>query len=275
VTPAVVALALGAALLHASWNAVLRSGADRLWSITIMSFTTTLIAIPFGLLLPLPPARAWGYLVASSCLQVGYCFFLVAAYRYGELGQVYPIMRGTVPLLVTIGGFLSGQKLSGPTVFGVALVAVGIMSLALDRGRPRPTSVLYAASTGLIIACYTLVDASGVRATGDPILYATWISLLYGPLLLITVVVIRRGRVRLDLHSAETVKAAVGGALSLIAYAAVIAALALGPAGPVSALRETSVVFAALIGWLFLKEDLTVARVSACVVIALGAVSLT
>lgn len=161
----VVGLALFAAILHASWNAFLRTGADRLWTVTVMSFSSTLVAIPFALFHALPAAAAWPYVVLSACLQVGYSVFLVAAYKYGELGQVYPIVRGSVPLLVALGGFfLAGQQLTMPEIVGVALVAGGIMGLSLGRGRASTTSILYALATGAIIAAYATVDAIGVRA---------------------------------------------------------------------------------------------------------------
>jgi len=274
VSPAAIALALSAAVLHASWNAVLRTGTDRLWTVTVMSFAMTAIAVPVALALPFPPSTAWPYLILSSGLQVGYSIFLVAAYRHGELGQVYPIIRGSVPLLVTLGGFvLARQHLSVGAVSGVVLVALGIMSLALGKGRATPASILLALTTGLFIASYTTVDAIGVRETGNPIAYAAWISLIYGSLLPLAFIVIR-GRPTLSLHSPETLKALAGGVVSLLAYGAVIAAFALGPVGPITALRETSVVFAALIGRMFLGEVLTLRRVGACAVVALGAICL-
>jgi hypothetical protein len=98
----VIGLALSAAILHATWNAFLRSGGDRFWTVTVMSFASTVFALPFVFIYPLPATEAWLYIVLSAILQVGYILFLVAAYRYGELGQVYPIVRGTVPLLVTL-----------------------------------------------------------------------------------------------------------------------------------------------------------------------------
>ncbi|MDR6293370.1 MULTISPECIES: DMT family transporter [Inquilinus] len=271
---AVIGLALFAAMLHASWNAVLRTGADRLWTVTVMSFAMTAIALPVALALPGPPPSAWPYLILSSSLQVGYSVFLVAAYRSGELGQVYPIVRGSVPLLVTLGGFvLAGQPLSPGAVAGVVLVALGIMSLSLGKGRATTGSIVLALTTGLFIAGYTTVDAIGVREAGNPIVYAAWISLIYGVLLPAAFALIR-GKPTLDLRSPETLKALAGGVVSLLAYGAVVAAFALGPVGPISALRETSVVFAALIGRLFLGETLTLRRVGACAVVALGAICL-
>jgi drug/metabolite transporter (DMT)-like permease len=270
----VIMLALLAAALHATWNAVLRTGADRLWTVTVMSFAMTIVALPFAFVLPAPPPSAWPYLILSSCFQVGYSVILVAAYRYGELGQVYPIVRGSVPLLVTLGGFLlAGQRLTTLPALGVILVAIGIMSLALGKGRARTASILWALATGFLIASYTTIDAMGVRAAGNPAVYAVWISLIYGTLLPAAFVVIR-GRLSLDIRSPETWKALAGGVVSLMAYGAVIAAFALGPVGPITALRETSVVFAALIGRLFLGESLMLRRVTACAVVALGAVCL-
>lgn len=267
----VIGLALLAAALHATWNAVLRSGADRLWSITVMSFATTVVAIPVAVLLPFPSAGSWPFLVLSSCLQVGYSVFLVVAYRRGELAQVYPIMRGSVPLLVTLGGLLIGQHLSTRVSLGIILVACGIMSLSLGKGRATMESILPALVTGLFVACYTVIDALGVRLAGDARVYAAWIFLIYGVLMPLTFVAVR-GNLELDIRSAESRKALAGGVVSLLSYGAMLTALALGSVGPVSALRETSVVFAALIGRIFLGEIVTIRRAVACAVVAVGAI---
>ncbi|MDX8495034.1 DMT family transporter [Mesorhizobium sp. VK22B] len=270
----VVGLALFAAILHASWNAFLRTGADRLWTITVMSFSSAAAAVPLALFHSLPAAAAWPYVVLSASLQVGYSVFLVAAYRYGELGQVYPIVRGSVPLLVALGGFLlAGQQLTTPELVGVALVACGIMGLSLGRGRASATSILYALATGAIIAAYATVDAIGVRAAGNSVAYTAWVLLIYSVLLSATFLALR-GRLDVDLRAPEAWKALGGGLLALLAYGAVLAAFALGPAGPIAALRETSVVFAAFIGRFFLGEALTPRRIGACAVVALGAICL-
>ncbi|TIT86695.1 MAG: EamA family transporter, partial [Mesorhizobium sp.] len=219
----VVGLALFAAILHASWNAFLRTGADRLWTITVMSFSSAAAAVPLALFHSLPAAAAWPYVVLSAGLQVGYSVFLVAAYRYGELGQVYPIVRGSVPLLVTLGGFLlAGQQLTAPELVGVALVACGIMGLSLGRGRASATSILYALATGAIIAAYATVDAIGVRAAGDSIAYTAWVLLIYSVLLSATFLALR-GRLAIDLRAPATWKALGGGLLALLAYGAVVA----------------------------------------------------
>jgi drug/metabolite transporter (DMT)-like permease len=270
-SPIVIGLVLCAAVLHASWNAVLRTGADRLWSITVMGFSATIIAIPFAVILPLPSPASWPYLIVSSCLQVAYSVFLVRAYRRGALGQVYPVVRGSVPLLVTLGAFfLTGQHPSMLSLAGVMLVALGIMSLALGKHRADAASILLAFVTGLFIASYTTTDALGVRHAGNPRAYATWIFLIYGALMPATFCALR-GKLTLDVRSPETLKALAAGVVSLMAYGAVISAFALGPAGPIAALRETSIVFAALIGRIFLGETLTLRRLLACAVVALGA----
>jgi drug/metabolite transporter (DMT)-like permease len=271
---AVVGLALFAAILHATWNAFLRTGADRLWTVTVMSLAGTIVALPFVFIYPLPASSAWLYIALSACLQTGYSVFLVAAYRNGELGQVYPIVRGTVPLLVTLGGFLlAGDRLGSYQLAGVVLVAAGIMSLSLGKGRAATSSILFALATGAIIAAYATVDTIGVREAGHTGAYTAWVVVIYGALLPITFILIR-GKLSIDIRSPETLKALGGGVVALIAYGVIIAAFALGPAGPITALRETSVVFAALIGWLFLGETLTPRRILACTVVVLGAICL-
>jgi drug/metabolite transporter (DMT)-like permease len=270
----VISLALFAAILHAAWNAFLRNGADRLWTVTVMSFSSTAVALPFVFIYPMPASSAWLYVALSAMLQVGYSVFLVAAYRYGELGQVYPIVRGTVPLLVTLGGFLlADQRLGTYRMAGVVLVAAGIMSLSLGKGRAATYSILFALATGAIIAGYATVDAIGVRQAGSSGAYTAWVLVFYGALLPATFIFMR-GKLTVDFRSPETQKALAGGIVALIAYGAVVAAFALGPAGPITALRETSVVFAVLIGWLFLGEVLTLRRVVACAIVALGAICL-
>ncbi|GAJ92900.1 DMT family transporter [Agrobacterium sp. SHOUNA12C] len=271
---AVIGLALSAAILHATWNAFLRSGGDRLWTVTVMSFASTIVALPFVLIYPLPASGAWLYIVLSAALQVGYSIFLVAAYRYGELGQVYPIVRGTIPLLVTVGGFIiTGDEINSYQIAGVVLVALGIMSLALGKGRASTSSILFALVTGAIIAAYATVDSIGVRQTGQSGAYTAWVLVLYGAFLLVAFLVLRR-RLVVDFRAPDTWKALGGGLVAMVAYGVIVAAFALGPAGPITALRETSVVFAVLIGWLFLGEALAVRRIIACVIVASGAILL-
>ena len=268
----VVALALFAAVLHASWNAFLRSGADRFWTMTVMCLAMSVAALPFALLLPWPAPEAWPYLFASALFQVLYSLLLIAAYRHGELGQVYPIIRGSAPLLVTFAGLVfAGEVVQARPMLGIALVVLGIMLLALGKGRASLGSILFALATGVGIAGYSTVDAIGIRLSGNTAAYITWVFLLPGIMIAVAFIAIR-GPLRIDLRSRETAKAIGGGLVSLASYGAVLVAFTMGPAGPISALRETSVVFAVLIGWLFLGERLTVKRIAACSVVAAGAI---
>lgn len=268
----IIGLTLLAATLHATWNAVLRSGADRLWSITIMSLPTTLAGMVCALVLPLPLSASWIYLAISAVLQVVYSAFLAYAYEHGALGEVYPIVRGSVPLLVTLGGFLiAGQRLSGSAVLGILLVSLGILSLALGRTRARSKAIVFALATGLFVASYVTTDGVGVRLAGNPQAYVAWIFVCYGALMPIAYVLLR-GKIALDLRSPEALKAMAGGVVSIGSYGAIVTALSLGQIGPISALRETSIVFSALIGRIFLGEALTGRRILVCVAVTLGAV---
>lgn len=268
----VAALALVAAVLHATWNAALRSGADRLQFVTIMSFATTLAALPFAIHLPMPAAASWGYLAASALLQVIYIVFLAQAYRYGELGQVYPIVRGSVPLLVSIGGFLfAGQRLGGLALTGVGLISFGIASLAIRGGHAARRSLLMALITAGFVASYVMADALGVRRAGNAFSYTAWIWLVYGALMPLAYWLLRRS-LTFDLRARDGVKALAGGMLSFGSYGAIVLAFSMGNVGAITALRETSIVFAALIGRVFLGEALTPRRLLVCLAVVSGAV---
>ncbi|WP_296223943.1 DMT family transporter [Ralstonia sp. UBA689] len=269
-TSVIIALVLCAALLHASWNALLKSGSDRLRGITLMTLASGVAAAPMTMVLPLPASAAWPYVALSALLHVGYNAFLARAYRFGEFGQVYPIARGSSPLLVTVGAAMFAGEMPGMIALtGVALVSTGILSLA--RGRKADLgSTLAAFTTGVFIACYTVCDGIGARLAGDANAYSAWLFMLDG-LPMVLLYRVWKGPLAIDVRDADTLKAFGGGVVSLVAYGIVIWAVTLAPLGLVSALRETSVVFAALLGRLFLKESLTARRLSACSVIAFGA----
>lgn len=274
-TPLVIGLILSAALLHATWNAILRGGADRLWSITIMCATAAVVALPFLFFLALPARASWPCIGLSAALQVAYCLFLVRAYREGGLAQVYPIARGTSPLLVTLGAvFVAGERLTPVALAGVALVSLGIMALAFEKARPAARSTLAAITTGVFIAAYTLTDGVGARLSGHAQSYTAWLFLVQGGAMPLVYVALR-GRLVLPLRQVETWKVLAGGVFGLLSYGVVIWALTLAPMGQVSALRETSILFAAVIGVVFLKEKLTVARMVAALMIAGGAIALS
>lgn len=271
-SPLVIVLPLSAAVLHATWNAALRSSADRLWFVTVMSFSSSLAAIPLAVMLPLPLKESWAYLGVSALLQVIYAFLLAYVYALGELGLVYPIVRGSVPLLVTAGGFLlAGQRLGDLALVGIVLISSAIVSQATSGARTERKAVGHAIVTALFVASYVIADALGVRRAGNPQSYAAWIWLIYGALMPAGFLLLR-GPVRFRLEARDTWKALAGGLLSFGSYGAVIAALALGEAGAVSALRETSIVFSALIARIFLGETLSLRRVLVCLAVTAGAV---
>ena len=265
-------IVLLAAVLHASWNALLRAGSDRLWSMTVMCVAIAIacaVAAPF---VSLPARASWGYALLSALLHVGYNLFLVRTYRSGDLGQTYPISRGSSPVLVSIGAALFAGELPDPiSAFGVLLVSGGIVSLAFQGRTVGWGSLPYALGTGCFIGAYSVTDGIGVRLSGAPIGYTVWMCLLWGVMAPPVYAVLRDWR-SLFRGAQETAVAAGGGIVSLVAYGIVIFAMSLGPMGSVSALRETSVVFAALIGRFFLRERLTAWRIGACCVVALGAI---
>lgn len=270
-SPLVISLVLCAAILHASWNAVLRGRDDKLWSVTVMSFAATVVAVPVVALLPLPTVASWPYLGLSVVLQVVYSWFLVIAYKLADLGQVYPMVRGSVPLLVTLGAAVfAGERLSTPALSGIVLVSLGIMSLALGKGRAHPKAVAAALANSIVIATYTVTDGIGARLSGNSFSYVSWIFVLYGIAIPVAFMA-TRGKLEVRWSTTETRTALLAGLVQLVTYGTVIWALTMAPIGPVSALRETSIVFAALIGRLFLREPLTARRLGACVVIAAGA----
>ncbi|MHC8326659.1 EamA family transporter [Pseudomonas sp. LB1P83] len=263
-------LVLFAALLHASWNALLRSGADRLWSMTVMCIAIAITSVVAAAFMVPPATESWGYAVFSGLLHVGYNLFLVRSYRVGDLGQIYPISRGSSPVLITLGAAVfAGESITPGELLGIALVSGGIISLAF-RGRSLSVpSLPYALGTGGFITAYSVVDGIGARLSGAPFAYTVWMCALWGVLMPVVYIGLRDTRSLFSVRPGA-VTALVGGLVSLLAYGMVIYAMNEAPLGAVSALRETSVLFAALIGYVFLGETLTPRRILACVVIASG-----
>ncbi|MCM2461874.1 EamA family transporter [Pseudomonas sp. CG7] len=266
----IICLVLFAALLHASWNAMLRGGADRLWSMTIMCMAIAVASVIVAALLA-PPARAsWFYAGLSAVLHVGYNLFLVRSYKSGDLGQTYPIARGVSPILIVLAASLfAGARVAPSGLLGITLVSTGILSLAFTRRRRTLPNLPYALGTGFFIAAYSVVDGIGVRLSGAPMAYTAWMCLLWGVMMPMVYIGLRDTQSLFALRPGFAVAVA-GGLVSLLAYGVVIYAMAHAPMGAVSALRETSVMFAALIGYAFLGEALTLRKLLACAVIALG-----
>ena len=274
--PEVAAVVLIAALAHASWNALAKSDDDRLVTVGAFNAVRFLLCVPLVLALPLPAPASWPYLVVSAVLHVGYYVFLIAAYRFGDLSKVYPLARGLSPLLVAAAAFVfAGERLSPVALAGVAIACAGIASLSAGEG-PRQSDdhrrgVLFAAATALFIAAYTVVDAMGARLSGDAVSYVAWLAILDGPPLLLAAAALRRQALARHL-AARAWKSAAGGALQLVAYGLAVWALTLAPMAAVSALRETSVLFAAIIGVKLLGEPLGTRRIVAAALVTAGIV---
>ena len=262
-----------AALLHATWNALVKSGGDRLLVLAAVNGTGALVAVVLVTLFDVPAAAAWPWLLLSAVLHLGYYFFLVQAYSAGDLAHVYPLARGTAPLLVTAGAaLLAGERLPGAAVAGVVVASAGIASLAFEQGPPwrRDGHALrYALATSVFIAGYTVVDGIGVRASGSPVGYIGWLFLIDGLPLALYALVRRPGAIGPFLRR-ERWRCLGGGLASMTAYGLVIWAMSVSAMGLVSALRETSVLFAVLIGVFVLGERLTARRLGAAVAVCTG-----
>ncbi|MEE8625016.1 MAG: DMT family transporter, partial [Acidiferrobacterales bacterium] len=220
---------------------------------------------------------AWPYLAFSLAVHNGYYLFLIMAYRYGDLSHVYPIARGSAPLIVAVVSvvFLS-EALTRQAFLAVVVIGLGVMSLALTRGASgfkEPRAVLFALGTGGFIAAYTILDGLGARLAGSPHGYTFWfLAIDTVPLALITLCV-RRGEALRQVR--RSWKAGLlGGMVALFSTWLVIWALTLAPLALVSALRETSIVFAVLFGVVFLKERLDLIRLAATTTTLVGAVML-
>jgi drug/metabolite transporter (DMT)-like permease len=288
-TPFSIVLVMSAAFLHASWNALLRGGADRTQSMLIMNVTVGIAGLAMMAAVGLPSSASAIYLVASGLVHLVYNALLVRMYRSGDLGETYPVARGSSPALVALGGsLLAGEWMNLIGTVGIGLVCAGIFLLAAARARSEKAAPDFASdrippragglhamnlpaalATGISIAAYTVVDGLGVRASGNWIAYTGGLFTFF---LAVPLWYLARGRRTVfAVRLAEAGKAVSGGLISLAAYGAIIWAMQGSAMGAVSALRETSVVFAALLGAAFLNERLTGLRIAACCIIAVGA----
>lgn len=268
-------LVLLAALFHATWNALVKTSGDRLSVLAMVNGCSWIIAIVMLPFVDVPARESWGYLFASIVLHTGYYLFLVEAYRVGDLSHVYPLARGLSPLLVAGAAVVfAGELLPPAAFFGVLLACAGIVSLSFDGGPPwrndaRP--LLFALGTAVFVAGYTIVDGIGVRRADTVAGYVVWLFALDAIPLILIAWFIRRRELRWTLRS-EWRKGAAGGVLAFAAYGMVIWAMSISAMAAVSALRETSVIFAALIGTILLKERFGLLRVGSAVMVAAGVV---
>jgi len=282
--PVVLAVLCGA-LLHAGWNALVKSSGDKPVDTALVHGLGAVVALPAALWAGLPPAACWPFMAASLCIHVGYYIALAGAYQHGELGLTYPIMRGCAPLIVALGSAsIVGEPLSplawagvlGITL-GVALVGLAHPGQALHHGK----ALAFAFANAGIIAAYTFVDGLGVRLAGptlpEVLSYVLWLFVLDGlpyPLL----VWWRRGpegRAQILRYARQRWPlATLGGMASIGSYAIALWAMTRAPVASVAALRETSVLFATVLGTLLLKERFGLQRAAGAVVIVGGVMAL-
>ncbi|MBL6947132.1 MAG: EamA family transporter [Rhodospirillales bacterium] len=273
-------LVLLAAVLHASWNAVVKSSGDRFLSFTAIRATGTLIAAGAAFFVPVPVVDAWPYLLAGVFVHNCYYVVLLQAYRFGDLSHVYPLARGIAPVTVAVlAALFAGEVPNAGGMTGILLVSVGIISLMFAGRQGEQTksnnlkAVLLAIATGLFIASYTVVDGLGIRLGETVFGYIVWLNVGEGIPFMIAAVLMRPKELRpfLKVHWPRTTGT---GLLVVAAYGLVLYALSQGAMAHISALRETSVLFAALIGVVMLHEPLGWRRIVAALIIAAGVILL-
>lgn len=273
----VLTIILFAALLHALWNALVRSSADKLHGTLLIVWSSGVLTAALLPFLPLPAMQSWPYLAASALIHVAYFSLLAFSYRQAELSVAYPIMRGTAPALTALAAALVLHESPSPGGWaGIALISLGVLVLAWSASRTgtlKPASMLLALGNALVIAAYTLVDGLGVRLSGHALSYTGWIFLLTAPLMLLVALAQQgRGVLRQSLPAWRT--GLLGGACTLASYALVLWAMTRAPIALVAALRETSIVFAGLLGALFLKERIHRLRATSILMVCAGAVAI-
>lgn len=272
----VLAAVIVGALLHASWNTLVKSSTDKALDSALISSLGALAAIPIVAWHGLPEPASWPWLVASALIHVGYYATLTQAYRHGDLGLTYPLMRGTAPLLVALlSATLLGERLPPLAWAGVVGVSAGVLVLGLSpQALASKRAVAFALANAALIASYTLVDARGVRVSGDPLRYVLALFAING-WLFSGVVLARRGTAATWAYARRRAPLALlGAAASFGSYALALWAMTQAPVAVVAALRETSVLFAALLGTWILGERFSLRRLLGTVVILLGAVGL-
>lgn len=266
----VFAAVLAAALVHAGWNLLIKGAADKLAMTMSVAICAGLIAAAILPFLPLPAPASWPYLAASVLLQSIYYLLIARAYRVADMSLAYPLMRGTAPLVVALSGVaVFGEALGGGEWLAVGLISAGIAALAL--GAARSAGVATALLNALVIASYTLVDASGARLSGAP---AAYVLLLAVPTGVVTVATALAGGARPRFDRRTLGLGLVGGAATTLSYGVALWAMTRAPVAPVAALRETSIVFGLFGGRLLFGERVGGRRLVAVLTVVIGVIAL-
>jgi drug/metabolite transporter (DMT)-like permease len=273
-SPAVVAAVLAAAAIHATWNAILKSGLDPFRLMALTAMCGSAVALPFLLWFGLPPSPAWPAVIASHILHVGYMFALTEAYRLGDFGRIYPIARGTAPLLTAgVAAFVFPDRIGWVGLAGIVLLGGGISLMSFKRhAHLEPLSgrsIAFALTTSAFIAAYTVVDGYGGRVAGNTIPYSLALFVLDG-ISMAVLAWLRCGRAGMASMRPYVWHGVAAGSLANLGYGIVIWAMSVAPVAPVAALRETSVLFAVLIAAAWLREPLPPVRIIATALIVGG-----
>ncbi len=272
--PFVFAAVLFAAAFHAGWNAAVKKGLDPLAGTVAISIGAALVSAPLLPLVGLPAAAAWPWVVASVLIHLVYFAALIESYRAGDMGQVYPIARGSAPLLTAcLSALLVGEHIGPIAWAGILLLAGGVVLMSLRGGRELARfdrrAVAFALFTAITICAYSLTDGIGARLAGNALAYSLVLFLGIGPVML-AYALVRSGPAVIPAMRAAWGTGLAGGALQLGSYAIAIWAMTVAPIAIVAALRETSVLFGALIAVVVLREPLRAVRIAAAVVIVVG-----
>lgn len=273
-TTYVLLAVLFAAFCHASWNTIVKFGNDRFFGLVMISLFSAVLAIPALFVLGLPSVHAIPWLALSLLFHLGYAYFLSQAYTHGDLGQIYPISRGSAPLITALLSLLIfHEMISLIGLLGILFIMSGVIIIAF-AGRKLTLNITgkalcYALCTAFFTACYTLSDGQGSRASEDPIVYTLWLFLLNGIVLTLS------GTLKYQKTLFQGIKqywrsGLIGGLMQLVSYGIAIWAMSQAPIVLVAAVRETSVLFAMFLSIVFLKERFNFMRVTACVIILAG-----
>jgi drug/metabolite transporter (DMT)-like permease len=269
----VTALLLLAALVHASWNAFIKGARDPVAMATLIYGTEAAVMVPALFIVGPLPQSLWLLMTVHVLLHIVYKIVLIQMYLHGDLSQVYPVARGVAPLLVTLLAIpAAGEVPNAISLAGIGLICVGLLSFALERshiGQARGKPLMLAATAGIVLSAYTVIDGLGVRTEGAAFAYVAWLFVLDGATMIVIARIWRGER----LYSALLDRWKTGvalGVISTINFCIVLWALSFAAMGPVAAIRETSVVFAALIGAIFMGESFGIRRICASILIAAG-----
>lgn len=271
----VLVVVLFSALLHAGWNAAVRASGDKLAASWQVVCGAALFSLPLLFVLPLPAPASWPYLLASGLIHVLYFALVARAYEGTGLGLAYPLMRGTAPVLTAAAAALWLHELPSPLGWlGIALICTGVQALAgraWRQGLQHPGALGAALANAAVIALYTLADGQGVRLAGQALAYTAWLFMLTA-LFMLPLLLARRGRAVLRASAYRARVLLLGGAGTLGAYGLVLWAMVQAPIASVAALRETSIVFAALIAGVVLRESLGRLQLACAALVCTGAV---